>query len=55
MVNCMLCRRPYGSSYVKYWLMYIVTCLCDSQRSFGFEMGFIDYLQVVTTNHYDTR
>jgi hypothetical protein len=46
--------EPYCSSYVKYWLKYIVTCLCDYRRGFGFEIGFINPLQVVTTNHYDT-
>jgi hypothetical protein len=29
-----------------------VTCMSDSRRGFGLEIGFIDHLQVLTTNHY---
>jgi hypothetical protein len=32
---------------------YIVTCCSESWQSSRFEMGFIDHLQVVTTNNYN--
>jgi hypothetical protein len=31
--------------------IHIVTCMSDSRRGFGLEIGFIDHLQVVTTNN----
>jgi hypothetical protein len=33
---------------------YIVTCMRASRRGFGLKIGFIDHLQVVTTNNYNT-
>jgi hypothetical protein len=39
---------------MKYWLEYIITCMCDYRRGFGFQIGFIDPLQIVNTNHNDT-
>jgi hypothetical protein len=35
-------------------LMYIVTCMSDSQQGFGLEMGFIDHfkMQLVTALNY---
>jgi hypothetical protein len=32
----------------------IVTCMSDPRRGFGLELGFIDHLQVVTTNNYNS-
>jgi hypothetical protein len=32
----------------------IVTCMSDSRRGFGLDIGFFDHLQVVTTNNYNT-
>jgi hypothetical protein len=32
----------------------IVTCMSDSQQGFGLDIKFIDHLQVVTTNNYNT-
>jgi hypothetical protein len=32
--------------------MFIVGCYSDWRRFFGVEIGFIDHLQVVTTNYY---
>jgi hypothetical protein len=29
-------------------------CMNDCRRGFGFESGFIDHLQVVTTGNYNT-
>jgi hypothetical protein len=35
-------------------IVNIVTCLSDSRRGFVLDIGFIDYLQVVTTNNCNT-
>jgi hypothetical protein len=32
----------------------IVTCMSDYRRGFGLDIGFIDYLHVVTRNNYNT-
>jgi hypothetical protein len=32
----------------------IVTCMSDYRRGFGLDIGFIDHLEVVTTNNYNT-
>jgi hypothetical protein len=34
--------------------IYIVRCMSDSRRSFWLDIGFIDHLQVVTTNNSNT-
>jgi hypothetical protein len=40
---------PYAGVNIRVW--NIVTRMCDYRRGFGF--GFIDQLQVVTTNNYN--
>jgi hypothetical protein len=35
-------------------LINILTCMSDCRRGFGLKVGFADYLQVVTTNNYNT-
>jgi hypothetical protein len=36
------------------WFNNIVTCMNDSRRGFGLDIGFIDNLQFVTTNNYNS-
>jgi hypothetical protein len=35
-------------------LIHIVSILCDSRRGFELDIGFIDHLQVLATNNYNT-
>jgi hypothetical protein len=34
--------------------LHCIYCQSDSRRGFGLEIGFIDHLQVITTNNYNT-
>jgi hypothetical protein len=36
-------------------ILNTVTCMSDSRRGFGLDIGFLDHLQVVTTNNYTTN
>jgi hypothetical protein len=36
------------------WLYSSVTCMSDYRWGIGFETGFTDHLQVVTTSNYNT-
>jgi hypothetical protein len=33
---------------------HIVACMSDCRRGFGLDIRFIDHLQVITTNNYNT-
>jgi hypothetical protein len=39
---------------VEYVLYYTATCVSDYRRGFGLVNRFIDHLEVVTTNNYNT-
>jgi hypothetical protein len=40
--------------YHPFYQYPIVTCMSDSRWGFGLEIGFIDHLQAVTTNNFNT-
>jgi hypothetical protein len=35
-------------------IQHIVTCMSDSRRSSGLDIGFIDHLRIVTTSNYNS-
>jgi hypothetical protein len=47
-------RNTLHSGFVWSTRQHIVACMCDSRRGFELDTGFVDHLQVVTTNNYST-
>jgi hypothetical protein len=46
-------HRPFTSHFIQHYIC-IVTCFSDSQQGFRLDTGFMDHLQVVTTNNCNT-
>jgi hypothetical protein len=57
MLHFILLWKVWNSKHqllLDYCQVNIVTCMSDYRRGFGLDIGFIDYLQVVTANNYNT-